>query len=203
MSHLNALLSQMERSEEDSKQRSVHLFYLYFRVDFAVLSLSPILLVFCSSSLYPSIFVFSLVMNLIWDFSRSLSAIVFFFLFSSTNINLIILYLTLLIWSDLIWAPLISLYTLLLYFIRSYQILFYTILLYIYLFLLKSHLSLYLFFIPFINFHNSFLSASSIFFSCFFLYHRLQTSFLSLHYIFTYIYVYSYIHSNIYIYNHF
>ena len=65
MSHLNALLSQMEKSEEDSKRRSVHLFYLYFRVDLEVLSLFLILLLFCSFSLYPIIFIFSLVKNLI------------------------------------------------------------------------------------------------------------------------------------------
>ena len=137
MSHLNALLSQMEKSEEDSKRRSVHSFYLYFRVDFEVLSLFLNLLLFCSFSLYPIIFIFSLVKNLIWDFSRSLSAIVFFFLFSSTNINLIILHLTSMIWSDLIWSDLSPSYLALYFviiFIRSYQILFYTILLYIYLF---------------------------------------------------------------------
>ena len=201
MSHLNALLSQMEKSEEDSKQRSVHLFYLYFRVDLEVLSLFLILLLFCSFSLYPIIFILSLFKNLIWDFSRSLSAIVFFFIFSSTNIILIILYLSLLIWSDLSPSYLVLYFVIIFYQILSNFVLYYFI---VYLLiLLKSHLSLYLFFILFINFHNSFLFASSIFFSCFFLYHRLQTSFLSLHYIFTYIYVYSYIHSNIYIYNHF
>ena len=127
MSHLNALLSQMEKSEEDSKQRSVHLFYLYFRVDLEVLSLFLILLLFCSFSLYPIIFIFSLVKNLIWDFSRSLSAIVFFFLFSSTNIYLIILYLTLLIWSDLSPSYLVLYFVIIFYQILSNFVLYYLI----------------------------------------------------------------------------
>ena len=127
MSHLNALLSQMEKSEEDSKQRSVHLFYLYFRVDLEVLSLSLILLLFCSFSLYPIIFILSLFKNLIWDFSRSLSAIVFFFLFSSTNIILIILYLTLLIWSDLSPSYLVLYFVIIFDQILSNFVLFYLI----------------------------------------------------------------------------
>ena len=127
MSHLNALLSQMEKSEEDSKQRSVHLFYLYFRVDLEVLSLFLILLLFCSFSLYPIIFIFSLVKNLIWDFSRSLSAIVFFFIFSSTNIYLIILYLTLLIRSDLSPSYLVLYFVIIFYQILSNFVLYYFI----------------------------------------------------------------------------
>ena len=127
MSHLNALLSQMEKSEEDSKQRSVHLFYLYFRIDLEVLSLFLILLLFCSFSLYPIIFILSLFKNLIWDFSRSFSAIVFFFLFSSTNIILITLYLTLLIWSDLSPSYLVLYFVIIFYQIFSNFVLYYFI----------------------------------------------------------------------------
>ena len=126
MSHLNALLSQMEKSEEDSKQRSVHLFYLYFRVDLEVLSLSLILLLFCSFSLYSIFFIFSLVKNLISSLPQC-NCILLPLLFYQYISYYIILYLTLLIWSDLSPSYLVLYFVIIFHQILSNFVLYYFI----------------------------------------------------------------------------
>ena len=94
MSHLNALLSQMEKSEEASKQRSSRLFIYIFIYLFIYLFIYNSKFHLCFSisfALSPSFLLsFYLIINLVHKFSRSLSAIASLFLFSSTNTYLIL-----------------------------------------------------------------------------------------------------------------